>query len=75
MKDRLDALPADLRALVCCAMLRDGPRAERILMFGPRPVECAEAARFLADIEDDDVRDLRLATEIARLASNAFDEA
>jgi hypothetical protein len=74
MKDRLSALPADLRTVVICAMLRDGPRAERILMFGPRPAECAEAARFLADLDDDE-RNHRLATELALLASKVFDEA
>ena len=68
MSDRLDRLPADLRVLVIAATLRDGPRAERLLMFGPRPTECAEAARFLADLDDDE-RNARLATEIARLAS------
>jgi hypothetical protein len=68
MSDRLDRLPPDLRALVVAAMLRDGPRAERLLMFGPQPTECAEAARFLADLDDDE-RDARLATEVARLAS------
>ena len=68
MSDRLDRLPDDLRTLVVCAMLRDGPRAERLLMYGPYPAECAEAARFLADLDDDE-RNARLATEIARLAS------
>jgi hypothetical protein len=73
MKDRLSALPVDLRTCVMCAMVRDGPRAERILMFGPQPARCAEAARFLADLDDDE-RNRRLATEIALLASKAFDE-
>jgi hypothetical protein len=66
--DQLDRLADDLRALVVAAMLRDGPRAERLLMFGPHPAACAEAARFLADLDDDE-RNARLATEIERLAS------
>jgi hypothetical protein len=63
---RLAALSTSHRALVIAAVLRDGPRAEILLLRGPQGTACAEAARELAAMPSRE-RATAIVAEAARL--------
>jgi hypothetical protein len=64
--DRLGRLDAERRAMVIAAVLREGPRAERVLERGPDGPLCAEASRDLAALPARD-RERRLLVEVVQL--------